>query len=129
MVIRIYIYILANFTAIFHFNTPSKCQSSVWGHFQGILKWKIGVKWVNTPAFSISLHCVQSVRIRGFSGLYFHAFALSTERYSVQIRIQSECPYSVEMQENTDQKNSKYGHFSRSVTSYLFNKTNWRRLI
>ena len=24
-------------------------------------------------------------------------------------------PYSVQMRENTDQKNSKYGHFSRSV--------------
>ena len=25
-------------------------------------------------------------------------------------------PYSAQMQKNTDQKNSKYGHFSRSVT-------------
>ena len=37
-------------------------------------------------------------------------------------RIRTECgeilpisPYSVRMRENTDQKNSKYGHFSRSV--------------
>ena len=28
-------------------------------------------------------------------------------------------PYSVRMQENTDQKNSKYGHFSRSDTEWL----------
>ena len=36
-------------------------------------------------------HCVKSVRIRSFSG-----------------------PYSVRMRENADQKNSEYGHFSRS---------------
>ena len=35
-------------------------------------------------------HCVKSVRIRSYSG-----------------------PYSVQMQENTDQNNSEYGHFSR----------------
>ena len=36
-------------------------------------------------------HCVKSVRIQRFSG-----------------------PYSVRMRENKDQKNSEYGHFSRS---------------
>ena len=39
-----------------------------------------------------SYHCVKSVRVQSFSG-----------------------PYSVQMWENTDQKNSEYGHFSRSV--------------
>ena len=29
-------------------------------------------------------------------------------------------PYSVQMQENTNQENSKYGHFSRSGINYLF---------
>ena len=29
--------------------------------------------------------------------------------------------YSVQMRENTDQKNSKYGHFSRSVFILYFN--------
>ena len=38
-----------------------------------------------------SRRCVESVRIRSCSG-----------------------PYSVQMQENTDQKNSEYGHFSCS---------------
>ena len=28
---------------------------------------------------------------------------------------QSICPYSVQMRENTDQNNSEYGHFLRSV--------------
>ena len=42
---------------------------------------------------SSNIHCVKSVRIRSFSGPYFFAFR---------------------MRENTDQKNSEYGHFSRS---------------
>ena len=38
-----------------------------------------------------SEHCVKSVRIRSFSGPYFSTFGLNTERYSVSLRIQSEC--------------------------------------
>ena len=40
-------------------------------------------------------HCVKSVRIQSYSGPYFPAFGLNTERYSerysVSLRIQSEC--------------------------------------
>ena len=36
-------------------------------------------------------HCVKSVRIRSYSGPYFPAFELNTERYGVSLRIQSEC--------------------------------------
>ena len=39
------------------------------------------------------LHCVKSVRIRSYCGPYFPAFGL-----------------------NTEQNNSKYGHFSRNVS-------------
>ena len=53
---------------------------------------------------------MKSVRIRSFSGPYFPSFGLNTERYSVSLRISL-----VQMLENTDQKNSEYGHFSRSV--------------
>ena len=42
----------------------------------------------STPSFG-EFHCVKSVRIRSYYG-----------------------PYSVRMQENTDQNNSEYGHFS-----------------
>ena len=35
--------------------------------------------------------CVESVRIRSFSGSYFPVFGLNTERYSVSPSIQSEC--------------------------------------
>ena len=37
------------------------------------------------------LYCVKSDRIWSFSGPYFHAFGLNTERYSVFFRIQSKC--------------------------------------
>ena len=36
-------------------------------------------------------YCVKSVRIRSYSGPHFFAFGLNTERYSVSLRIQSEC--------------------------------------
>ena len=36
-------------------------------------------------------HYVKSVRIRSYSGPYFPAFALNTERYGVSLCIQSEC--------------------------------------
>ena len=36
------------------------------------------------------LHCEKSVRIRSYSGPYFPAFGLNTERYTVSLRIQSE---------------------------------------
>ena len=51
-------------------------------------------------------HCVKSVHIRNFSSPYFPAFGLNTEFQISQ--------YLVRMLENTDQKNSKYGHFSGS---------------
>ena len=38
-----------------------------------------------------NIYCVKSVRIRSFSGSYFPSFGLNTERYSVSLRIQSEC--------------------------------------
>ena len=36
-----------------------------------------------------SKHCVKSARIWSFSGPYFPAFGLITERYGVSLRIQS----------------------------------------
>ena len=36
-------------------------------------------------------HCVKSVRIRSYSGLYSPAFGLNTERYGISFCIQSEC--------------------------------------
>ena len=56
----------------------------------------------NNISTAIYLQWVQSVRSRSFSGPYFLAFKLNTERYRVSLRCIS--PYSIQMQENTDQK-------------------------
>ena len=42
-------------------------------------------------AVSTDVHCVKSVRIPSYSGLYFPAFGLNREKYGVSLGIQSEC--------------------------------------
>ena len=54
------------------------------------------------------LHCVKRVHIRSFLVRIFH---IQTEYREIR----SISPYSVRMQENTDQKISEYEYFSRSV--------------
>ena len=58
---------------------------------------------------AITINCVKSVRVWSFSGPQFPALGQNF-------------PYSVRMQENTEQKNSGYGHFSRSDNCLVFNK-------
>ena len=75
------------------------------------MKKKFNLFSVNVP-FKImrkNSHRVKSVRILSYSGPYFSAFGLNTERSS----------YLVQMQEKTDQNNSEYGHFSRSIWFYV----------
>ena len=38
---------------------------------------------INYPKILIYSHCVKTVRIRSYSGSYFPAFGLNTERYGV----------------------------------------------
>ena len=59
------------------------------------------------------IHCVKSVQIRSFSGPYFPAFGLNTERYSLSLHIQSECG------KIRTTKNSIFGRFSRSDCIYF----------
>ena len=64
-------------------------------------------------SFNLFLLCsVKSIRIWSYSGLCFPAFRLNT-RISL---------YSVRMLENTDQNNSEYGHFLRSVMLLYVNR-------
>ena len=71
--------------------------------------------WHKTRKFNVSKfkqvlryqHCMKSVCNRGFFGPYFP--------YE---KIRSISPYSVQMWENTDQKNSEYRHFSCSATDH-----------
>ena len=50
------------------------------------------------------MHCVK----KNFSGPYFSAFGLNTERYLVSLHVQSECG------KMRTKKNSVFAHFSRS---------------
>ena len=62
----------------------------------------VGFDWVlNTPLifnpfcahvsiYFKACHCVKRVRVQSFSGPYFPAFGLNTERYSISLGIQSE---------------------------------------
>ena len=61
-----------------------------WFFFSVLRKYFVKLL-VDDSSLIASIHCVKRVRIRSFSGPYFPAFG-----------------------PNTDQKNSEYGHFSRS---------------
>ena len=57
-----------------------------------------------------------------YSDLFWFIFSSIWTEY---LEIRSISPYSVRIQENTDQNNSEYGHFLRSVIHMLRkNKTN-----
>ena len=48
-----------------------------------------------------------------YSGFFWSVFSCLRTEYG---EMRSFSPYSVRIRENTDQKNSEYGHFSRSVS-------------
>ena len=60
------------------------------------------------------MHCVKSVRIRGF---FWSVFSRIRTEYGEILS------NSVRMRENTDQKISEYGHFSRSDGLTQMSKT------
>ena len=49
------------------------------------------IKFLNLYGNYGDSQCVKSVRIWSYSGPYFPAFELNTERYSLSLRIQSKC--------------------------------------
>ena len=51
-----------------------------------------GLEWsTKIDQFMVITHCVKSSRIRSYSGPHFPALGLNTDRYSVSLRIQSQC--------------------------------------
>ena len=74
-----------------------------------------GIICVHDTAWKVSKYAV-------FSGPHFPAFALNTERYSVSLRIQSECG------KIRTRKNSVFRHFSHSVIASEFLKQSWKSL-
>ena len=69
--------------------------------------------------WSVDLHYVRSVRIRSYSGLHFPAFRLNTERYSVSLRIQSECgKMRARKNPNTDTFHAVLSWLTSNIRSY-----------
>ena len=56
------------------------------------------------------MYCVKSVHIPSYSGPHFPAFGLDKKIF----RLHLISPYSVQMPENTDQKNSEYEPYLHS---------------
>ena len=50
------------------------------------MKWVLENKMIVNPNKLQTIQCVKSARIRSFSGPYFPAFRLDTERYIVSFR-------------------------------------------
>ena len=74
------------------------CKTSLIARFFSLCLLKIinycrffQLHFSNSLIFHVEAHCVKSVHIRSYSGLYFPAFGLNTDRYGVSLRIQSEC--------------------------------------
>ena len=80
--------------------------------------------------------CVKSVRIRSYSGPYFPAFGLITERYGVCLRIQSKCgKIRTRITPNTDTLNAVLVleilifYIARFLRIVFSQKTIWRLLL
>ena len=86
-----------------------------WGHKINTKTWKwcglhrqISLTARNVQTLHRNIHCVKSVRIRSYSGPHFLAFGLNTERYSLSLRIQSECrKIRIRITPNTDTFHTK----------------------
>ena len=66
---------------------------------------------MHPSTFYLRHHCLKSVRIRNYSGPYFPAIGLNTEKYSECGKVGQ----IIRMWENKDQNNSEYGHSLRSA--------------
>ena len=67
------------------------CQTELSGKSWCWLTNYVNKLKVRTNANFHSSHCLKSVRFRSFSGQYFPAFGLNTERYFISLCIQSGC--------------------------------------
>ena len=66
--------------------------------------------------FYKSHHCMKNVRIWSFSGPYFPAFGMYTERYGLSLRIKSKCG-KIQTRKTPNLKNTV--PFSKSSCSQL----------
>ena len=81
-------------------------------NFQGIIfTWRRRWKVIFT-VWKVSKYGV-------FSGPYFPAFGLNTERHGVSLHIQAKC------EKIRTRKNTVFGHFSRRVSNLHYCTSNW----
>ena len=69
--------------------------------------------FIEYPIFLVFplVHCIKSVQVQSFSGLYFPVFGLNTEIYGENLRIQ------YKYRKIRTRKKSVFGHISHSGTS------------
>ena len=76
-------------------NLISRNYLSTWNKNLDILHEKLQISPKNlsylVSRIFLQYHCLKSVRIRSYSGLYLSVFGLKTERYFVSLRIQYKC--------------------------------------
>ena len=93
-------------------------MKSITLYFILLITYSWSISCVQDDMFDISqksltiYHCVKRVRIRSYSGSYFSR--IRTE-YG---ELRSISTYAIQMRENTNQNNSEYGHFLRSVCNF-----------
>ena len=84
------------FLTLISHQIPTKVNSFFQNNLRYLKPYRVKIKetitQIKSQRITDHLHYVKSVRIRSYFG-----------------------PYSVQMRENTDQNNSKYGHFLRSA--------------
>ena len=75
--------------------------------------WKAKLVPAKLIQVFISLFQITLLEKCPYSGFFWSVFSCLRTEYG---EMRSISPYSVRIRENTDQKNSEYGHFSRSVS-------------
>ena len=66
-------------------------EDNILQNYEDFTAWKVPVFGVILARIFSHSDCVKSVRIRSYSGPYFPALGLNTERSEVSLRIQSKC--------------------------------------
>ena len=84
---------------------------------------------ISHPIQTPHQHCVKSVRIRCYSGPYFPAFGLNTERYGVSLRVQSECgKMRTRITSNTDTFYAMQRSERNIAMKYMYVWANYRKI-
>ena len=84
-----------------------------------ILDPHLGSEYTSANIFAAMWSCAWKITLREkcpYSEFSWSVFSNIQTEYGKKLRILRISPYSVRLRENTDQKNSEYGHFSWSVT-------------